>query len=145
MAERDFDAERKKRKGHQFTLGGQTFHTYAGLSLTFFQKEDDPDVHPLKATLDFIRSLLIHEDRERWDAMVSDPTVYIEADDLVDLSKWLLEVASGRPTKRRSSSGNGASPMKSLSKAPSSATPASGSKNSTSKKPSPSATSTSAK
>lgn len=141
MAERDFDAARKKKKGHKFTLAGREFRTHPSMSLTFLRgDETDEAALPLTRTLNFIRAMLVKEDRKKWDAMLSDSEVYIEADDILDVSNWIIEVISGRPTKAPVSSGNGDGGTSSPSKARSSATAASGSKTSRQKKPSPSAT-----
>lgn len=114
MAERDFDAERKKREGHTFKLGGETFHTYPGMSYTFINRSDKEMEEKaesdgrLTAVVGWIRNLIVVEEREKFDAVLTNPEIYIEAQDVLDLSSWLLEAISGRPTKRPASSGNGA-------------------------------------
>lgn len=117
MAERDFDKERKKKPGHTFKLGGETFHTYPGMSVTFIRKESTEDTTPLDGTLSFIRSLILPKDRDKFDTLINSEDIYIEADDLLELSNWLVEVISGRPTKRPASSGNGAAKTGTGSKA----------------------------
>lgn len=122
MAERDFDAERKKTKkdGHKFTVGGETFRTYPGMSVTFWaaqEKAKGKSDIPLERTIRFLRSLIVKEDRVRFDKLIYSDDVYIEADELVDISNWLIEVISGRPTKSPASSGNGAGRISSGSKA----------------------------
>lgn len=120
MAERDFDKERKKKPGHTFKLGGETFHTYPGLSVTFIRREEGTDVLPLDQTLAFIRSLIVEKERATFDNLIKSPDIYIEGDDLLAVSNWLVEVISGRPTKRPVSSGNGAKATGTGSKAKSS-------------------------
>jgi hypothetical protein len=110
MAEKEFNAGSKK-KGHTFILGDETFHTYPGMSYTFFwgtDEEESETARPLQATIKFIRSLVVKEERERFDHLLETPDVYIDVQDILDLSRWLVEVISGRPTKSRGSSGNGA-------------------------------------
>lgn len=147
MAERNFDTGSKK--GHKFTLAGRDFRVHAGMPLSFLMDIDEDNKvtgkEALEKTLSFIRSMLLDESRIEWDKMLADSSVFVDSDTLTELFKWLIEVASGRPTKRPPSSGNGAGRTLSPSKGPSSGTPARALKNSAAKKPSPSATSTSAK
>lgn len=142
MAKKNFDEERKKRKGHEFTLGGRTFKTNPGRSLTFLQSEAmEEDTPAYVTTLNFIRDFIVKEDRDQWDVMLQDSTTYLDVDDIINLSRWLMEVTSGdRPTEPPASSGNGDGPTESRSKERSSVTAVSGSKTSTRKKPSPSST-----
>lgn len=93
MAERDFDAERQQKEGHRFTLAGHTFHTYPGLSVTYILADDANEATlPLERTINFIRSLIIEEDRPKFDEIIHSPQVYIDTDDLLELSKWLVEI-----------------------------------------------------
>lgn len=124
MAERDFDKERKKKPGHTFKLGGETFHTYPGLSVTLLKHfqtrkegEELSGQEALDETLDFIRTLIVKGDREKFNTLIDSEDIYIDGDDLLELSNWLVEVISGRPTKRPASSGNGAAKTGTGSKA----------------------------
>jgi hypothetical protein len=106
------------KKGHTFTLVGETFHTYPGMSVTFVNTEDEEEeqLKPLQSIIKFIRSLIVKDERERFDRLLNDPDVYIDVDDLLEIARWLVEVTSGRPTKSPSSSGNGAGRTSSGSK-----------------------------
>lgn len=128
MAEKEFGTG--KKKGHTFTLAGEKFRTYPGMSVTFVVADTaggaDEELPPLQATIAFIRSLIVKEDRERFDHLIASPDVYIDVQDLLDLSNWLVEVISGRPTKSPGSSGNGAGRTSTGSKAKPSARASSG-------------------
>jgi hypothetical protein len=116
-----------KKKGHMFTLAGEQFHTYPGMSITLVRDdEEDETLDPLASTIKFIRDLVVVEDRERFDHLITSPDVYIDVQDLLQLSNWLVEVISGRPTKSPGSSGNGAGRTSTGSKAKPSARASSG-------------------
>lgn len=119
MAERDFDAERTERDTHSFTIGGETFHTYTAMSVTFWkaqQKREGDEQIPLERTIRFLRSMILREERERFDAMLESEETYIAANELLEVSNWLIEVISGTPTKSPASSGSGGGRISSGSK-----------------------------
>jgi hypothetical protein len=102
MAERDFDAERKKRPGHKFKLGGKTFRTYPGVPIATVRKppeqlEGESSVDQVTA---FIRQMIVKEDRPSWDKLMTDPEAYIDAEDLLDISKWLSDLIRERMDER---------------------------------------------
>ena len=141
MAERNFDTDRKKavREGHSFTLGGREFRTLPDLPVSWLlrPKDDDPEVSPLERNINFLRMLIVPEQREAFDGLLADDDVFLEASDLLDVSKWLIGViSSNRPTSASGSSGNGAGRTGKLSRVKrSSVAPAS--KTSAGKRPSP--------
>lgn len=123
MADRNFDATRE-RKGHTFTLGGKKFRTYPGMSIPYIKRrnarKESDQLDPLDDAIEFVRELIVKEDRPKFDEMVEAEDVYFDAKDLIDLQNWLLEVISGRPTKRPVSSGGGSKANGTGSKAKSS-------------------------
>lgn len=102
MAERDFDAERKKRPGHKFTLGGKTFRTYPGVPITTVRKppEQVDGQDSVDLVTGFIRQMLVKTDQAAWDKMLNDPDIYIDAEDLLDVSKWLSDLIKERLEER---------------------------------------------
>lgn len=115
MAEKEFGG--KHKPAHSFTLNGHKFRVHAGYSITFLRAEEDKKKAPLDTTIDFIRGLIVKEDRPAFDRLLTDPEEHIEGMDLVDIANWLVEVMSGRPTQSPASSGNGAGRTGTQSKA----------------------------
>lgn len=107
MAEKDFDAEFDygEREGHTFVLGGEKFHTVGIAPLAAFLS----DSRGLDAALEFIRKVLIKEDRQAFDLLIhsENPPVPISAFQVDSIAQWLITVTSGRPTQAPSSSGTG--------------------------------------
>lgn len=89
MAEKNFDEE-PRPEGHTFTLGGRSFRTYPSLSLTVARTPFDENETPIETTLNFIRTLVVKEDRQKWEEMLQDPEVYLEAENLLQVSDWLI-------------------------------------------------------
>lgn len=122
MAERDFDAERKKRAGHKFKLGGKSFRTYPGIPITTVRKPPEAveGADSIDRITAFIRQMVVKEDRASWDKLMKDPDVYLDAEDLLDISRWLSGLIRDRMAQRveevtaeMSASTNGAATKKS--------------------------------
>lgn len=115
---KDFDAEYDygKQKGHTFKLGGQVFHTKSVAPPAAWLQEETG----LDAAINFLRILLVPEDREVFLAMLKDIDANITPYQIDQVASWLIGETSGRPTESPASSGNGAGRTSSGSKAPSS-------------------------
>lgn len=106
MAERDFDEEfaLDQREGHTFVLGGQKFHTIAVTTPESYTALYEN--RGFVGTLQFLRKMLVPEDIEAFDKLVADENrdVLISAYQVDQVANWLIEVATGRPTKAPGSS-----------------------------------------
>lgn len=144
MAERNFDDGRKRPEGHVFTIEGRTFKTlptspvWRILQRKKRDQEGDSQRTIFDDYLDFLRGVIVPEQREAFDSFLEDPDIYVVATDIRDIAEWLLEEMTGsdRPTNGSASSGNGAGPTGKLSRAKRSSR-AAASKPSTSPKGSP--------
>lgn len=113
MADRNFDTERTKngRPGHSFTLGGREFRTLPELPVSYLLRPTsaDDETSALEHVIAYVRLLIVPEQREAFDQMLVDEDVFVEANDIIEVSRWLTGViSSSRPTNASGSSGNGA-------------------------------------
>lgn len=114
MAEKDFDeafAWYDDLEGHTFVLGGEKFHTVpvsTPESWLAMRSEQGLD-----GTIAYLRKMLVPEDVERFTALIDNENrdVLISAHQVDQVALWLLEVASGRPTKAPGRSNAGRAPI----------------------------------
>jgi hypothetical protein len=113
MTVRDFDAMLAERAGVHptFRIGGQEFTLRAKLpykrwnKLMAAMRADDADEQ--QATVDFFRSVLIKDDRERFVALLDkeddddDENAVVDLSQMDALTDWIMEHFTG---KRRNSS-----------------------------------------
>ena len=52
------------------------------------------------SVLNFLRRVIVPDDLERFEALVSDPARNVELDLMADVMNWLVDELGGRPTKR---------------------------------------------
>jgi hypothetical protein len=120
---RDFDQERQAgvaKRDLDFTVGGETFHVVPFVPpehLDAFQPTNRPAGKDIMDVYDeWILSMIVEEDRPKWEK-VRKPVKDGGADPPVELHTietivfWLVEVATGRPTERPSSSRSGPQPQ----------------------------------
>lgn len=100
---RNFDeeanlAEKKEKNSRTFILGGQEFHTKGYSPAATFVKGVD-EASGAGVLFEFIASLLVKEDRERFLALVQDPDAEVDIEQVTEISNWLVEINSAnRPT-----------------------------------------------
>lgn len=117
-APRDFDQERQasvNRRVLTFKAGGETFHVKP-----FVRPEDMDSFRALPdGTEDrtgvmvydnYIKNMVIEEDAPKWDKVRLEADPPLSLADVETICYWLIEVATGRPTERPSSSGRGPRP-----------------------------------
>lgn len=97
MAEHNFDEgkDRALEEGHSFVLGGVTFRTKASMPPKVIAEEFKPG---FAGVVDFLVKMVVPEDRAAFEHMINADTANITPDDCIDVSNWLLEVISERPT-----------------------------------------------
>lgn len=116
MAHRDFVAAKVEAAGeaHTFTLAGETFTVLpvalAGSVLDLAAAPERTTTQKMTAWREFVRAQLINEKEvARFDQLLHDRTKGVTTDDVRAVADWLIEVYTGRPTKRPSSSARGSS------------------------------------
>lgn len=104
MAERDFDEgyDLDQREGHTFLLGGEKFHTIPVTTAPAYTALYEN--RGFAGTIAFLRKMIVEEDRESFDALLADEEKLIAAKQVDDVATWLIEVATGHPTKAPKSS-----------------------------------------
>lgn len=65
------------------------------------------DVKGIGIVFAFFSKVLTKADFGRFEALVDDPDVYVNLEDLAEIIAWMVEIHTGRPTERLSSSGTG--------------------------------------
>ena len=60
-----------------------------------------------QAVVDFFKVCLLEESYERFDKLLSDPERIVSVETLGDITAWLVEQYSARPTKQPEPSANG--------------------------------------
>lgn len=122
---KDFDAERQarsRRRQLEFTAGGETFHVKPFVSpeqMDAFRVL--PDGAESAATGvqvydHYIKNMVVEEDAPLWDKVRKEADPPLSLADIEEIAHWLIEVATGRPTERPSSSGRGPSPSTGMSR-----------------------------
>lgn len=129
---KDFDTPRKERQNSRsveertFQIGGETFVVTVGVHPDVLASYDDLNesdtaTRTVEVVDEFIINMLEGNDAaERWHAIRANRADPIELDDLLDLSKWLLETATGRPTGQPGDSSPGPASTETASTADSS-------------------------
>ncbi len=124
-APRDFDLEREQGKNRRqltFKAGGETFRVKAFVSpeqMDSFKEGDEPDEPDstgAKVYDRYIKNMLESEDVANWDKVRKEADPPLSLADIETICYWLIEVATGRPTERLSSSGRGPQASKDTSK-----------------------------
>lgn len=83
----------------EFKLGGVRFKCVAAPKATSVAKLSKAGEGDVTALLDYLRSLVVAEQREEFDAVLDSDEVIIKIERLADLVTWLAEEYTGRPTK----------------------------------------------
>lgn len=98
----------KREETFQFTASGVRPY-YVQIDMTRAAAADN-GVLAGKAIADYVELALVDDDeRARFREVLETPDVYFEAGVLAEISNWLGETYSGRPTKRPTASRSGAS------------------------------------
>ena len=105
-----------------FSLGGEEFECRRAVQgselLTFVRETDvEDDAAAAGAVIDFVKSSVVEEDRERFNEMLESDDIVIPLDTLAEIGRWLLETYSARPTPPPSRSSSGRKKTASSSKA----------------------------
>ena len=96
-----------------FALHGETFNCRPELQgkllldLVARSGGDNP-ADAAKTITDFFKNVLVEESYTRFDALVSDPDKIVSVDMLGQISAWLVEVYTARPTEGLEVSSTGA-------------------------------------
>jgi len=140
---RDFDAARQERMREAepvtFTIGGQTFTAVVepalgdALALADAPEPDQDQAAALRAILAFIRSLVVPDQRRRWDRMIRRQKAsrwlrrrpVVSSQEVFELGFWLSTQYTARPTRPPAGSSGGRRPT-GASSSRSSSTPRAG-------------------
>lgn len=92
-----------------FKLHGETFECWPGLQgrvlLNLAANSSEEDGAAAARTMnEFFNSALKPESLERFNALLTDPEKIVNIETLGDITAWLVEEYSGRPTKEPSGS-----------------------------------------
>lgn len=112
---KNFDDSRNARlhRDRTFTIGGETFTLRPGVRPEeFAEYADMSEDTPARESIEIMDRLILSmiEDldaEERWKRIRSDTRNPITLEDLSDVSRWMLEEQTGRPTQQPSPSGDG--------------------------------------
>jgi len=111
---RDFDQEREQTVAQRtldFTVGGEVFHVVPFVmpeQLDAFQPTNRGEGKSIMEVYDeWVVSMLVDEDKPKWAKVRKESDPPLELHTIETIVFWLVEVATGRPTGRPSSSRSG--------------------------------------
>lgn len=101
---KDFDAidaaeAEEKASPPKFKLSGVEFNCVVAPKATSVAKLSKAGEGDVTALIDYLRSLIVAEQREEFDAVLDSDEKIVKIDKLADLVTWLAEGYTGRPTK----------------------------------------------
>lgn len=95
----EFTTAVKRRKPIEFTIDGVEYEftapKQAGMVLDYLETQDE-----LGAMMDWVNEGLGEEQAGRLEARLKDPEDDFDFDELTGIARWLIEQATGRPTKQ---------------------------------------------
>lgn len=95
---KEFTTSAKRKKPIEFTLDGTEYQftppKQAGMVLDFLETGDE-----LGAMMDWVNEGLGEEQAAAIEARLKDPDDDFDFEELTNISRWLVEEATGRPTK----------------------------------------------
>lgn len=109
---RDFDAERaeraRDREPDTFTLGGQTWQLRNGIAFgdvvaIALANQQGDEMAAISASRDLIINSVVPDQREEFAEVVDD----LDMESVLDLTRWVVETISARPTSPPSDSPGG--------------------------------------
>lgn len=124
MAVRDFDRALAERRGGrpEFIVGGQkftcraklSFHKFSQLMETMGAVDEDDAAGAQSKTEDFLRTVIVRQDRDRFMALLRDEGVdddddenVITPDQLAQIVEWLMDHYTGKGAGNENSSSGG--------------------------------------
>lgn len=92
------------------------------LARTVEVRPDGEVMYGKHATLAFMRQVIVPDDRDRWNALLTDPERIVPIDHVASIMLWVVGETTDRPTGPRSNSHNGSAAASDGSEAASSST-----------------------
>lgn len=102
---KDFGAPEENSEPLSFAIYGETFHCIPSLPGKFLldlvseSASDDPAVSSAIVTK-FFDTVLVEESRVRFNTLAMDPNRVVSVDTLSNITAWLVEEYSARPTEQ---------------------------------------------
>lgn len=109
---KDFGAPTNNDEPLSFALFGETFNCRPSLQGKFLldliaeSNSDDPAASAL-VVQKFFDTVLVDESRERFNALADDPDRIVSVETLSEITAWLVEQYSARPTQQPEISASG--------------------------------------
>lgn len=107
---KDFDGERLKQaegRDTEFKVGGETFHARLFVSPEALAKYDFPGTgmeDVAKGFDEFVTAMIVPADAKKWAKVRKDADPPLSLANIEAIASWLIDQATGRPTKASSAS-----------------------------------------